>query len=53
MLARQKAMRPSDPLNPRMIDYVLVQLIFLVAAVVTFGVTLYLMGGSQAHIRPW
>jgi hypothetical protein len=53
LLARQKASRPSDILKPRMIDYVLVQLLFLVAAVVALGVTLYLISGSQPHMRPW
>jgi hypothetical protein len=53
LLARHKAMRPSDPLNPRMIDYTLVSLFFLVAAVVAFGATLYLVTGNQPHIRPW
>jgi hypothetical protein len=53
MLARHKASRPADLLKPRLVDYVLVQLLFLVAAVVAFGFTLYLISGSQPHMRPW
>jgi hypothetical protein len=45
--ARHRASQPADPLNVRLVDYTLIQMVALVAGIVALTMTIFFVAGNH------